>query len=230
MARYANGQVPLTALKPLGSGTNGDGYWEHRLPEGTYQRWLNLVADVKAHEGKTLQITPGWNAYRPLDAQWAAYRREGSKNAAYPGTSSHGGVFEGRDSFAVDVGNYGVIGKTKFYEYARKHGFTVNRFDWEPWHIIDYNPWVSPTVTPAANPTGKSTEEEDMTPEQDARLKAVENLLRVHGQNYGYPQATKQDTEDIRSRIYVRDENGNPKWDVFQDIINRLAAIESKLK
>lgn len=226
MTRYQNGQIPMSALVSRGTGTNSDGYWEHRMSAATARKWDNLVRDVQINEGKTLSITPGWNAYRPIDAQWTAYNNSAPGIAAYPGTSSHGGTYAGKDSLAIDVGNFGVIGRDKFFAYARKHGFTAGYFNGvtgpdEPWHIIDFDPWGA---IPAA------LEEDDMTPEQDNRLKAIENLLRVGNANYGYPQATKQDTEDIRNRIYVKDANGNVLWDVFQELRNRLTAIENKLK
>lgn len=155
---YANGRIPLDQLVLLNWGHNEDGYWEHRLPEGTLQRWENLVADVLENEGIALTITPGWNAYRPFEAQEAAKKaacdRGRCQDAATPGQSSHGGVFQGRDAMAIDVGNYSLIGKAKFYEYARKHGFTVNVFDWEPWHIIDFDPYTVP------NPYKDSTSNE----------------------------------------------------------------------
>jgi hypothetical protein len=67
-------------------------------------------------------------------------------------------------------------------------------------------------------------EEEDMTPEQDNRLRNIENMLAVPGAGYGYPAATldelRQQVEpplnDIQNRIYVTDENGNRIYDVFQ--------------
>jgi hypothetical protein len=148
MARYPNGRIPKSALVHLGG--------QHWLTPGTKARWDALVADVLENEGVRLRITSGPNAYRDYDAQVEAKKRHGS-NAAWPGTSSHGGVFNGRDSMAIDVGNWGEIGKTKFYAYARKHGFEPNYFDWEPWHIIDWSPWTvpSPPAPPKTEPKPK---------------------------------------------------------------------------
>lgn len=165
---YANGQIPLTDLLPLRTGWNSDGYWEHRLAPGSFRRWKALVEDVENETGVTLRITEGWNAYRPLDAQWTAYRNSAPGNAAYPGTSSHGGRYSGRDTMAIDVANWGQIGQARFYEFARKHGFTPGVFSWEPWHIVDYNPWVVPAG---------EIEEEDMNADQDARLREIERLV-----------------------------------------------------
>lgn len=146
MARYRNGFVPKSQLIHTAG--------EHWFTPGTLQKWENLIADVKRNEGVTLYVTSGPNAYRDYAAQVEA-KREHGKNAAYPGTSSHGGVFEGRDSMAIDCANWMQIGKNKFYAYARKHGFEPGYFSWEPWHIIDWDPWravTPPTPTPTPEP------------------------------------------------------------------------------
>lgn len=228
MPRYPNGQWPLSVTVSLGSGTNSDGYWEHRATVSTAQKWKNLVSEAKSLTGVTLTITPGWNVYRPLGAQKTAYANSAAGMAAYPGTSSHGGSYEGKDSLAIDVSNWGLIGKDTFFALARKHGFTPGVFSNEPWHIIDNDPWGA---VPAA------LEEEDMNTEQDNRLKNIENMLKVGNAGYGYPETIKQDTADIRNRIYVKDGAGNILWDVFQEMRNSLsslatkvAAIEAKLK
>lgn len=142
MSRYANGKIPANRLVHVGN--------RDYLTAATARRWNNLVADVKRNEGVTLRITQGQfpNAYRDLAGQkkartyWCALGA--CNNAAYPGTSSHGGEYRGKDSMAVDVTNWMELGKTKFYRYARKHGFTPGVFDWEPWHLVDWNPWVMP--------------------------------------------------------------------------------------
>lgn len=142
MSRYANGKIPANRLVHVGN--------RDYLTAATARRWNNLVADVKRNEGVTLRITQGQfpNAYRDLAGQkkartyWCALGA--CNNAAYPGTSSHGGEYRGKDSMAVDVNNWMELGKTKFYRYARKHGFTPGVFDWEPWHLVDWNPWVMP--------------------------------------------------------------------------------------
>lgn len=164
---YANGRIPLSDLEFLGSGVNGDGYWEHRLSPGTAARWRALVEDVRQATGVTLRISDGWNGYRPYDAQVSAKRKYGG-NAAAPGFSSHGGFFNGRESMAIDVANWGQLGKDRFYEFATAHGFTVNYFDWEPWHIIDFAPWAVPAGVVL---------EEDMNADQDARLTRIEQAV-----------------------------------------------------
>jgi hypothetical protein len=65
---------------------------------------------------------------------------------------------------AIDVANWGVLGMDKWYAYCRKHGFEPGFFDWEPWHIIDWNPWVMPAGGKVATPvpTPKEEEEDEM--------------------------------------------------------------------
>lgn len=161
---YPNGQIPRSELIVTASGTNEDGYWEHQWTPGTLAKWRALVADVHAHEGVTLYVTPGWNVFRPLHSQYAAKAKYGP-NAAAPGFSSHGGFYNGRECMAVDVANWGQLGRAVFYHYASKHGFVVNEFDWEPWHIIDYSPRAVPAglnVTPIETPEEQESEEDDM--------------------------------------------------------------------
>lgn len=141
MPRYPNGRIPFDVLVHLGG--------EHYLTPGTASKWAALQADVLANEGVLLQISPGANGYRWYEKQEEAYEDSAPGDAAYPGTSSHGGEYQGRDSMAIDVGNWGQIGMDKFYSYARKHGFEPGFFDWEPWHIIDWDPWAA---VPASNP------------------------------------------------------------------------------
>lgn len=139
---YANGQIPLSEL--VNVGTN------HWLTPATAARWNALVADVLEHEGILLRITAGWNAYRPKaeqkKAKADACARGRCQDAADPGTSSHGGLFRGRITMAVDITNWGLLGKVNFYAYARKHGFEPGLFDWEPWHLIDWAPFTMPAT------------------------------------------------------------------------------------
>lgn len=136
MARYPNGQIPASELVRLGT--------EHYATPATARRLANLISDVQKSEGISLYITGGPNIYRNLAWQLVYWDALPYPQAAYPGTSSHGGEHGGRDAMAVDIANWAELGKDKFYSYARKHGFTPDVFDWEPWHIVDYNPWVMP--------------------------------------------------------------------------------------
>lgn len=163
MARYPNGGIPAYLLIEVGP--------YHWMTAPTAARWRALVADVLKNEGVTLRITPGKNAYRDRPGQVfarnAACARGRCNDAAVPGASSHGGEYQGRDSLAIDVDNWAVLGKAKFYAYCRKHGFEPGFFDWEPWHIIDWNPWVMPAGASTSKPSGNTTpdpiiEEDDM--------------------------------------------------------------------
>lgn len=136
MARYPNGKIPKSVLVHLGG--------DHWLTPATKARWGALVEDVLRNEGVRLQITPGPNAYRDIGWQQHYWDTLPYPQASFPGGSSHGGDYKGRDSMAIDVGNWGLLGKAKFYTYARKHGFEPDFFDWEPWHIIDWSPWAMP--------------------------------------------------------------------------------------
>lgn len=140
---YANGQIPLNLLIKTASGWNADGYWEHLWSPGTLAKWQALVADVLANEGVLLYVTPGWNAYRPLEPQKLAKKKYGPL-AAWPGTSSHGGEYNGVPSMAIDCANWREIGQAKFFAYAKKHGLVPGTFEREPWHLIDYQPWAKP--------------------------------------------------------------------------------------
>jgi hypothetical protein len=177
---YGNGQIPLERLELIANGTNADGYWEHRLAPGTAARWRALVADVLANEGIRLYISPGWNGYRPLSFQVLAKRKYG-RNAAAPGFSSHGGYFEGRESMAVDVGNWGQLGAAKFFAYARKHGFVADYFNGkngrplEQWHLIDFDPWTVPASAAATSVTRVIN-----VPKEDNDMRAISKRGVAH--------------------------------------------------
>lgn len=67
-------------------------------------------------------------------------------------------------------------------------------------------------------------EEEDMTPEQDARLKRIENFLEVTGQKYGRPQVIQQAVEDIQARLMAPHLTGG-NWDAFDETIRNTRAL-----
>lgn len=163
MSRFKNGQIPASLLVEVGP--------YHWMPAATAKRWANLVADILKHEGVRMLITPGKNAYRDYAGQVFA-RTNACRNgrcidAAVPGTSSHGGEYRGRDSLAIDVANWGVLGKTKWYAYCRKHGFEPGFFDWEPWHIIDWYPWTMPAGPSGGGTSKPSKPSKPATPEQE---------------------------------------------------------------
>lgn len=138
--RYRNGYIPSSELVLIEG--------NHPATRGTAARWENLKADVLANEGVRLRITGGENAYRSFSGQQFARQQACARgrcnDAAVPGTSSHGGSLNGRDSGAIDVDNWSVLGKEKFYSYCRRNGFDPGYFDWEPWHIIDWAPYTVP--------------------------------------------------------------------------------------
>lgn len=155
---YPNGAIPLEKLVHLGG--------EHYLPPGTAARWQWLVAQAREKYGVTLRITQGPNGYRWLDAQWKTFREEPAGNAAYPGTSSHGGIWDDRVCMAIDVANWQDLGGKaawgRFAALCRLAGFTVLLFDWEPWHITDFNdPWAVPDWAAGKTPLTPESEEDD---------------------------------------------------------------------
>ena len=157
MAKYPNGRIPKDTLVHLGG--------DHYLTQATALKWEALVNLVKRRHNVTLRITPGPNAYRDYAGQVEAKRKatEAGRpmDAATPGTSSHGGEYQGRDSMAIDVYNWGAIGRAAFYTAARESGFEPGYFSWEPWHIIDWEPYkVIPQPEPEPQP--KQIEEDEM--------------------------------------------------------------------
>lgn len=166
---YLNGRVPKSKLK----------YFEGmRFFPGTLRRWIAFRDEVKAETGETLELT---SAYRDYDEQVKA-RQEYGIMAAVPGTSSHGGIWtgsttgrgglptwvSGRETGALDVGDYYNIPWATFDRLATKHGFIADIVvPKELWHIVDLDPWGH-----------NLPEEEDMTPEERKMLKEIHH--RVH--------------------------------------------------
>lgn len=147
---YANGRCPLDRLIVIREGYNPtDGHWQHRLPRATLRRFRSLVARAERRTGRTLKITEGWATDRPYEAQVTAERLYGIY-AATPGKSSHGMVFEGQQTAAIDAGNWAWVyaesgGYDAWLEDLRAEGFdrlpAGYPLDGERHHIIDYNPW-----------------------------------------------------------------------------------------
>jgi hypothetical protein len=156
IARYSNGYVPVNRLIVIDRGYNGiDGNWEHRLPRATLRRWNRLVARAARRRAAAglpplaLRITSGWCTDRPYPVQVRAKQIHGIY-AATPGTSSHGGVFENKQTAAIDAGNYSSVyagcgGYDAWLSDLRAEGFDRlppgYPLDGERHHIIDYNPW-----------------------------------------------------------------------------------------
>lgn len=169
MPTYTNGNIPRDLLVSFASGYNKiDGNWEHLLPKATYHKHLNLVELARRRTGKLLRITDGWGAYRPLHAQVtvrAYYASIGQPlQAAWPGTSSHGGLWEGKRTAAMDYdwGNIYGWNRENWYADVRAAGLHPglihpsrnDSYPDEPWHVIDLDPWgaVPKLLTEAAQP------------------------------------------------------------------------------
>lgn len=206
MSTYSNGGVPASVLVTIASGTNSDGYWEHQLTPATLVKHNRLVQLGLDRRGRRLQITPGWNAYRPLDAQWTAYRNSPPGYAAYPRTSSHGGEYQGRDAMAMDYGNWAYVWGTQdaFYAACREVGLVPGVFSWEPWHVIDYAPFAA-----VAGGSGASTFNPISALEGDEMY-----AMRVAGTDPARPavavslQGTTRLTDEEFANFY-----GGPKFD-----------------
>lgn len=160
MARYPNGGIPRDQLILLGSGTDSNGYWEHLATPGTAQKHFALVALGYEASGRELRISSGWNVYRPIPAQKDAKRdacaRGRCQDAATPGFSSHGGEYQGADALAIDYSNWSYVfgSREAFYAACRAVGLVPGVFDWEPWHVIDRDPYrpVAGKVTAPLKP------------------------------------------------------------------------------
>lgn len=157
MSTYRNGQIPGHLLIRRG---------DFLLTAGTWAKFDDLVRRVQKRRGVTLRIstgstvaTKGAGAYRTYQMQVLVKQywtdRGQSRMAAAPGTSSHGGEWKGADALAIDITNYTAIPLAIFFEEARAAGFQVGYFDgrdgrpYEPWHIIDRDPYRHVTNGPA---------------------------------------------------------------------------------
>lgn len=186
---YRNGYIPMARLVTFKKGSNEtDGDWHHSLSPSTYRKHLQLVAKAYQRTGRILAISNGWSAYRPYFAQVLA-REIWGFGAAVPGTSSHGGFWEGKQTLAMDYGNwawvyekYGSRARAEFYADCRSVGLTPgmihpsrgNNYPDEPWHVIDLAPW-------AAVPSGGDSEafdpdtdtETDLSQEDDMDIQVI---------------------------------------------------------
>jgi hypothetical protein len=165
MPRYQNGRAPLSELVKLGD--------QHYLPTGTAARWKEMQRLAWEKYGVWLLISPGWNAYRPLNIQ-VQYREELGIWAAVPGYSSHGLVYLGRDCAAIDVFNWRslapgneILAWSRFVALCRLVGFTVDFVTpREQWHIGDFDPFTIPAFASIViNPDTTATpvpEEDEM--------------------------------------------------------------------
>lgn len=159
MPSYSNGYVPERLLVTFKTGWNKtDGNWKHQLSPSTYRKHQRMVELARRRTGRTLEISEGWGAYRPYNIQVIARNLYGN-GAAWPGTSSHGGFWEGKQTLAIDYGNWGHVygwDRAAFYADVRAAGLAPglihpsrgNNYPDEPWHVVDLDPWAP---VPAGN-------------------------------------------------------------------------------
>lgn len=153
MVSYWNGYIPEDLLITIDQGWSaGEGTWKHQLSAGTLAKHRALVELARANTGKELKISSGWGAYRPYAAQEYAQKVHG-RGAAEPGKSSHGGFWEGKQTLAIDYGNWSYVyngDRNAFYRDVRAVGLTpgmisiARGYPDEPWHVIDLYPWAAP--------------------------------------------------------------------------------------
>ena len=182
---YPNGRVPLDLFIEVGSGVDENGPW----------RWLatpKLWALIRAAQdyarrkwGSSFTISQGYNLYRPYDWQVVAKNnaiaagRPG--DAAAPGTSSHGGVFNGRDCLAADLNRLGLQW-WQVWEACESVGLVTRYFDWEPWHVILYDPFGA--VPPQFAGFLAGTSAQPFTPQQSQENDVI--LIRRQANNAAY--------------------------------------------
>ena len=191
MPEYSNGYIPESLLITFNVGYDGDGLWKHQLSAATYAKHLALVGRARQRTGRLLRLGTGWTAYRPIGPQ-ETYRDRYGNGAAVPGTSSHGGIWEGRQTLAMDYGNWSYVydgDVSAFYADCRAVGLApglisaARGYPDEPWHVIDLNPW-------AAVAGGSTTSEEN---EMSARAEEQIDALykATFGPNNGETATTK---------------------------------------
>lgn len=172
MPNYTNGNIPYGLLVTFKRGWNQtDGDWDHSLSPATKARHDELVRLAKARTGRDLAISLGWSAYRPYAAQVLARKIHGI-GAAEPGKSSHGGSWEGKQTLAMDYGNWAWVyegkgGRDAFWADCRAAGLTPGMimksrgYPDEPWHVIDLNPW---SAVPSFGGSPASNNSKPVTP------------------------------------------------------------------
>jgi hypothetical protein len=92
----------------------------------------------------------------------------------------------------------------------------------------EYLGWTDHVLDCPIDLGGDGDDDMTMTPEQDNRLKNIENYLRLEGVGYGRPQVTQEVVERI--------EKGGIKyalqqdWNAFETIVNEVHALGATLK
>lgn len=199
--RYPNGEYPESLFLCIGEGSNdedGANPWKHLITAGTLEKWRSLQGVALKNTGVLLQITPGWNAYRPYRVQ-RIYRDKWGLGAAYPGESSHGMNWQtngrGIVCLALDVGNWGYAydwNSEAFFRDARAAGFVADlikrpEFPDEPWHIIDMEPWREVVKTTQAK-------DDEMTM----------SLIGVQGKEGSHAAGTFGILRDNRGQLFAK--------------------------
>ena len=191
MPRHRNGYVPADELTTFASGTNAQGYWEHQLPAGTLRKHRALVKIGQDRHNRTLQISPGWNAYRPIGPQRWAFNNLPAGSAASPGASSHGGTYKAKitgnrdiDAMAIDYGNWQWVFGTfdAFAAACREVSLTPGVIPKELWHVIDLDPY-------AADPAGDELEDFMATLSDDEKKKLLTQINEIHRELVEQPGA-----------------------------------------
>lgn len=204
---YANGRVPLSKLIH-----RGDNIY---LTPSLNARWNEAVRLALKKYGVRLWITGdidglgGWNGYRPYDAQ-VRYKNHYGRYAAAAGWSSHGGVYGGREVFALDVANWQQLGGTeaqawgRFVAIMRLVGLTTNFVSpKELWHVGDFNnPWVAPTF---GRPSGGTTTKPVTPPKKE---ESEEDEMKNSGVYY---------TRDSKTIVYLMFNTGSGWYHEFSN-------------
>lgn len=209
MPTYKNGFIPRELLVSVGSGTDAHGEYQWLLSPGTAAKHRALVARALKRTGRALSPSPGYSCYRSYYWQ-QMYRAIWGNGAAVPGTSSHGGVWEGQQTLAIDYGNwawvyekYGARKQDEFFADVRAVGLEpglISRargYPDEPWHVIDLAPWAAPastTATPFPVPAVK--EEPTMYIARNAGDSAEQGARFIWGDGLA-PEIISKSTADI---------------------------------
>lgn len=231
MPLYPNGSIPLDRLVPLDS---GDG--KHLTTPTSAARWYALRAKVLREKGVLLEITAGWNAYRPLREQYAARawacNAGNCLGAAVPGSSSHGGTWSGpatgwvlRDAMAFDVHNYWRIPWDYFIAACKSVGLLADGIPLsmsggvsEKHHIIDLDPW-------GPIPSHLNVEDFDVVTEQDKKDIAAAAAQAVWSFSAGYGSLTMRAiVRSLWGRLMPGREGVKYDGDVYKIFLETRAA------
>ncbi|WP_442575859.1 hypothetical protein ACSBPH_01530 [Microbacterium sp. F51-2R] len=157
MPLYKNGYIPVDLLVSVGSGEDSYGRYDWLLSPSTAAKHEALLK-----RNPRLRPSAGFSCYRPYAWQ-VKYRAVWGNGAAWAGTSSHGGLWEGKQTLAIDYGNWAYCygnrdgrdtpdKRDAFFADCRAVGLSPNLicpargYPDEPWHVIDLDPWAPTTA------------------------------------------------------------------------------------